>query len=59
MERKGFRQFFYALTCRHTGGASASGFAAASSNCAWWARSVRAGSEPVGHHLKRPFDNRL
>ena len=46
-------------TCRHTGGSSASGFAAASSNCAWCARRVRAGSEPLGHHLKRPFDSRF
>ena len=56
---RGLAYFFYALTCRHTGGASASGFAAASSNCAWCARRVRAGSEPLGHHLKRPFDSRF
>jgi hypothetical protein len=59
LERKGVGVFFYALTCRHTGGASASGLAAASSNCAWCARRVRAGSEPLGHHLKRPFDSRF
>jgi len=44
---------------RHAGGASVSGLPAASSNCAWCARSVRAASLPVGHHLNRPFDRRL
>ena len=33
-ERKPWRQFFYALTRRHTGAASVSGFPAARSNCA-------------------------
>jgi len=49
----------YALTRRHSGGASASGFPAANSNCAWCARNVRAGSFPVGHQRNRPLDNRF
>ena len=50
---------FYELTLRHTGAASVSGLPATRSNCAWCARSVFAGVAPVGHHLKRPFDNRF
>ena len=50
---------FYELTLRHTGAASVSGLPATRSNCAWCARSVFAGTAPVGHHLKRPFDNRF
>ena len=42
-----------------TGAASVSGLPAASSNCAWCACNTRAASLPVGHHLKRPLDNRL
>ena len=60
-ERKQIFMFyvFYALTRRHSGGASASGLPAASSNCAWCARRTRAGSSPVGHQRNRPFDNRF
>src|ERR1700722_1906159 len=58
-ELKPERKSFYEVTLRHTGAASVSGLPATRSNCAWWARSVFAGSAPVGHHLKRPFDNRF
>ena len=51
--------FAQALTRRHSGAASPSGLPAAMSNCAWCARSTRAGSSPVGHQRKRPFDKRL
>jgi hypothetical protein len=62
LERKHILLFMVpdqALTRRHSGAASASGFPAAISNCAWCALSTRAGSSPVGHQRNRPFDNRL
>lgn len=62
LERKRFVLFYVsaqALTRRHSGAASISGFPAAISNCAWCALSTRAGSSPVGHQRNFPFERRF